>query len=127
MGYTISDDGEQYYFSYATKEEAIARGMKEFADQEEFYVGEDYEPDVEFLHEESIAEEIIDKIKHDLYDEYYEAALNHFVVEDEKYCKLAESIKAAVDKWIKDERIKAGFYVVKNVESIRIPKFIRQQ
>lgn len=126
MGYTISDDGEQYYFSYATEEEAIARGMKEFADKEEFYVGEDYEPDVEFLHEESIAEEIIDKIKHDLCDEYGEAALD-FEVEAEKYYKLAESIKAAVDKWIKDERIKAGFYVVEYGKRIRIPKFIRQQ
>ena len=119
MKYAISRDGESFFITFPTREDAIQVGSNEYANQEEFYIGEMYEPEVEFLHEESIAEEIIDEIKHDLYDEDYEEALESFVVEDEKYYKLAERIKAAVDKWIKDEGIKAGFSVVRNVEKVR--------
>lgn len=119
MDYAISRDGESFFITFPTREDAIQAGSNEYADQEEFYVGEMYEPEVEFLKEESIADEILDEMRHSLYDEFYEEAMDSFVVTDEQYQKLADSIKAAVDKWIEDEGIKAGFSVVRNVEKVR--------
>lgn len=119
MDYAISRDGESFYVIFPTREDAIQVGSNEYADQEEFYIGEMYEPEVEFLKEESIADEILDEMRHSLYDEFYEEALDSFAVTDEQYQKLADSIKAAVDKWIEDEGIKAGFSVVRNIEKVR--------
>lgn len=120
MDYAISRDGESFFVTFPTREDAIQGGSISYAFQEEFYVGEVYEPEVEFLKEESIADEILDEMRHSLYDEFYEEAMDSFVVTDEQYQKLADSIKAAVDKWIEDEGIKAGFSVVRNVEKVRI-------
>ena len=119
MDYAISRDGESFFIIFPTREDAIQVGSNEYADQEEFYIGEIYEPEVEFLKEESIADEILDEMRHSLYDEFYEEALDSFAVTDEQYQKLADSIKAAVDKWIEDEGIKAGFSVVRNIEKVR--------
>lgn len=119
MDYAISRDGESFFVTFPTREDAIQVGSSEYADQEEFYIGEMYEPEVEFLKEESIADEILDEMRHSLYDEFYEEAMDSFVVTDEQYQKLADSIKAAVDKWIEDEGIKAGFSVVRNIEKVR--------
>ena len=119
MDYAISRDGESFFIIFPTREDAIQVGSNEYADQEEFYIGEMYEPEVEFLKEESIADEILDEMRHSLYDEFYEEALDSFAVTDEQYQKLADSIKAAVDKWIEDEGIKAGFSVVRNIEKVR--------
>lgn len=119
MDYAISRDGESFFIIFPTREDAIQVGSNEYADQEEFYIGEMYEPEVEFLKEESIADEILDEMRHSLYDEFYEEAMDSFVVTDEQYQKLADSIKAAVDKWIEDEGIKAGFSVVRNIEKVR--------
>lgn len=119
MDYAISRDGESFFLTFPTREDAIQVGSNEYADQKEFYIGEMYEPEVEFLKEESIADEILDEMRHSLYDEFYEEALDSFAVTDEQFQKLADSIKAAVDKWIEDEGIKAGFSVVRNVEKVR--------
>lgn len=120
MDYAISRDGESFFITFPTREDAIQCGLIRYAFQEEFYIGEIYKPEVEFLKEESIADEIIDEMRHSLYDEFYEEAMDSFVVTDDQYQKLADSIKAAVDKWIEDEHIKAGFIVVRNVEKVRI-------
>lgn len=119
MDYAISRDGESFFVIFPTREDAIQVGSNEYADQEEFYIGEMYEPEVEFLKEESIADEILDEMRHSLYNEFYEEAMDSFAVTDEQYQKLADSIKAAVDKWIEDEGIKAGFSVVRNIEKVR--------
>lgn len=125
MDYAISRDGISFFITFPTREDAIQCGSIEYADQEEFYVGEVYEPEVEFIHEESTAESIIDRLREGFYDEYYVDALDQFNVTDEQFQKLANTIKAAVDKWIEEEKIKAGFFVIRNPMKVRNPKFIK--
>lgn len=123
--YATSEDGIYYLSCYPTYEAALKGGCEEFPELDEFYIGEIMQPEVEFIHEESTAESIIERIREGFYDEYYEDALDQFNVTDEQFQKLADRIKAAVDKWIEEEKIKAGFFVIRNPMKVRNPKFIK--
>lgn len=123
--YATSEDGIYYLSCYPTYDAALKGGCEEFPELDEFYIGETMQPEVEFMHEESTAESIIEWIREELYDEYYEEALDRFNVTDEQFQKLANRIKAAVDKWIEEEKIEAGFFVIENSVKVRNPKFIK--
>lgn len=122
--YAISDDNENFYGLYETKEEAIKDGCKEYAEQEEFYVGEIYYPEISFSDGEKIAENVIECIQNDLEYECGEAAEN-FDLTDGETASLAEYIENAVNEWIKFREIKPGFYMIRDSEHIRVPDFAK--
>ena len=118
--WAISDNGEDYEGYYSTKEEAIQAGLEEANDElEEFYVGEAYEPEIEFVDGDVIAEHVIDRIQEHLNDEGGEFAEN-FSVTDEQIGQLEILLTETVKQWIEDCELKPGFSLIKNIETIRI-------
>ena len=122
--YATSGDGEYYYGEFATKEEAIKDGCKEYVEQEEFYVGEITHPKVTFDHGEEIADQVIDYIQQDL-DEIGGEFAECFCVSEAETASLAEFIENAVRGWIEFRDIQPGFILIENAERIRVPDFVK--
>lgn len=122
--YATSGDGEYYYGKFETKEEAIKDGCKEYAEQEEFYVGEITYPKVTFDHGEEIADHVIDYIQEDL-DEIGGEFAESFCVSEAETASLAEYIENAVRGWIEFRDIQPGFFLIENAEHIRVPDFVK--
>lgn len=121
--WAISDNGEDYECYYETKEEAIQAGLEKANDDlEQFYVGEAYEPEVEFVDGDVIAEHVIERIQEHLDDEGGEFAEN-FSVTDEQIGQLEILLTETVKQWIEDCELKPGFYLIKNTETIRVKPY----
>ena len=121
--WVISDNGEDYECYYETKEEAIQAGLEKANDGlEQFYVGEAYEPEVEFVDGDVIAEHVIERIQEHLDDEGGEYAEN-FSVTDEQTGQLENLLTQTVNQWIEDNGVKPGFFLVKNVETVRVKPY----
>ena len=118
--WAISENGEDYESFYDSKEAAIQAGLDEADDNlEQFYVGEAYKPEVEFVDGDIIAENVIERIRESLEAEGGMLAEN-FSVTDEQVEQLGNTLKQAVNQWIKDNNIQPGFFLIENAETIRL-------
>lgn len=121
--WAISENGEDYEGFYDNKEAAIQAGLDEADDNlEQFYVGEAYKPEVEFVDGDIIAENVIERIRESLEAEGGMLAEN-FSVTDEQVEQLGNTLKQAVNQWIKDNNIQPGFFLIENAETIRVKPY----
>lgn len=121
--WAISDNGEDYEGFYDSKEAAIQAGLDNANDDlEQFYVGEAYKPEVEFVDGDIIAEKVIERIQESLEAEGGMLAEN-FSVTDEQMEQLENTLKQAVNQWIKDNNIQPGFFLIENTETIRVKPY----
>ena len=121
--WAISENGEDYESFYDSKEAAIQAGLDEADDNlEQFYVGEAYKPEVEFVDGDIIAENVIERIRESLEAEGGMLAEN-FSVTDEQVEQLGNTLKQAVNQWIKDNNIQPGFFLIENAETIRVKPY----
>lgn len=121
--WAISENGEDYEGFYDSKEAAIQAGLDEADDNlEQFYVGEAYKPEVEFVDGDIIAENVIERIQESLEAEGGMLAEN-FSVTDEQVEQLGNTLKQAVNQWIKDNNIQPGFFLIENAETIRVKPY----
>lgn len=121
--WAISDNGEDYEGFYDSKEAAIQAGLDNANDDlEQFYVGEAYKPEVEFVDSDIIAEKVIERIQESLEAEGGMLAEN-FSVTDEQMEQLGNTLEQAVNQWIKDNNIQPGFFLIENAETIRVKPY----
>lgn len=121
--WAISDNGEDYEGFYDSKEAAIQAGLDNANDDlEQFYVGEAYKPEVEFVDSDIIAEKVIERIQESLEAGGGMLAEN-FSVTDEQMEQLGNTLEQAVNQWIKDNNIQPGFFLIENAETIRVKPY----
>ena len=126
--WAYSFNGEDFTAGYDSKEEAINDAVEATAQlpfpNEHIYVGECEEPELNWTDQ---AENIIYSIRDYLNDEYGSDYVEYFEdqITREDEAGLDERVNAAIDGWIKDYNIKAGFFKVINDEKVDVTDKIK--
>lgn len=108
---------ENFYGKYDTMEEALIDAKKDNPDAEFVIVGT--RTDVELSWSGFDAEDVINAIEEDLYEEVGDA-VESFEVSADDEVKLGEILDEAIKKWIEQCNIKANCYKVLDSEEVEL-------
>lgn len=120
MKYSYSTDGEQFYGSHDTKEEAIEEGSADSIDGEDIYIGEAVEKTIGAYFTDSHVDSLLESIAEIAGEECGEATEGWlYKLPKEELNNLKGQIQAVLEEWATQSGYQPNFYHVENVEQVK--------